>query len=192
MLDDLLEGRAPLDQIVLVVPVAVSLAIAVVLVDQDLVPRGQQTPGRAPGRLERPLSGSLVSDEIPHIRDLRRGVLRMGVVDVKAGPVLQGLVACDVFLLVGRVLLALDVETPGINERILLVVVPENLGVPVVLVGINQQDAARDRIKIAVVLDRDSILDLSAHHLGKRHLPSTRSGSPSSVPTKPRAARLRS
>ena len=51
----------------------------------------------------------------------------MGVIDVVTRPVLERLVARDVLLLVRRVLLAVDLEAPRIGQRILLVVVPEDL-----------------------------------------------------------------
>src|SRR4029453_2494516 len=153
--DDLLEGRAAVHQVVLVAAVAVALAVAVVLVDQHLRAGRQQRVGLAARDLDDPLAGLLVDHELAGVRDLGAGVLGVRVVDVVARPVHQRLVAGDVLLLVRRVLLAVDLEAAGIRQRVLLVVVPEDRAGVVFAVGVYEEDAARDRVEVTVVLDRD-------------------------------------
>ena len=169
-LDDLLEGRAAVHQIVLVAAVAVALAVAVVLVDQHLRAGRQQLVRLAAADLDDALAGLLVDHEIPCVRDFRARVLGMRVIDVVTRAVDQRLVAGDVLLLVGRVLLALDLEAARIGQRVLLVVVPENLAVGIFAIGVHDQDAGRNRIEVRVVLDHDPELDLCAHDSRDRHL----------------------
>jgi hypothetical protein len=54
---------------------------------------------------------------------------------------------------------------------VLLVVVPENVRVVRIAIGVDEQDAAGDRIEIAIVDDRDPVLDLAPHHARKRQTP---------------------
>jgi hypothetical protein len=70
LLDDLLEGRAPVHQVVLVRAVAVALSIAVVLVDEHLRALGQERIGLPPARLEDQLARLLVHDQVAHVRHL--------------------------------------------------------------------------------------------------------------------------
>ena len=60
------------------------------------------------------------------------------------------------------------------GERIFLVVVPEDLRRALLAIRVHEQHAARDRIEVPVVLDRDPVLDLGSHHLGNRHCRSAR------------------
>ena len=94
----------------------------------------------------------------------------VSVIDVVAGAVDERLVAGDVLLLVGRVLLALDLEATRIRERVLLVVVPEDVAVRILAVGVDDQDTGRDGVEVGVVLDHDPELDLRTHDSGNRHL----------------------
>jgi hypothetical protein len=90
-----------------------------------------------------------VDHEIAGVGHLRAGVLGVGVVDVVARTVHQRLVARDVLLLVRGVLLAVDLEAPRVGQRVLLVVVPEDLRLRVLAIGIDEQHAARDGIEVA-------------------------------------------
>jgi hypothetical protein len=96
-----------------------------------------------------------MDDQIADVRDLGAGVLRVRVVDVVARAVHQRLVARDVLLLVRRVLLAVDLEPACVRQRVLLVVVPEDLAGVVLPVGVDQEDAAGDRVEVRVTLDGD-------------------------------------
>jgi hypothetical protein len=155
-LDDLLERRASIHQVVLVAAVAVALAVAVVLVDQHLRAFGQQRVRLATAHLHDPLAGLLVDDDVARVRHLGARILGVGMIDVVPGSVDQRLVAGDVLLLVGRVLLALDLESARVGERILLIVVPEDPALGILAIGVDDQHAGRDGIEIRVVLDRDA------------------------------------
>ena len=180
VLDDLLEGGPAVHQVVLVGAVAVALAIAVVLVDQHLGARGQHPIRLAPRQLDDPLAGLLEDHQVPGVGHLGAGVLRVGVVHVVPRPVRQGLVPGDVLLLVRGVLLPFHLEAARVGERILLVVVPQDLRRRVLAIGVHEKDAARDGVEITIVLDGDPVLDLGPHHLGNRHrllvAPAGRSG----------------
>ena len=130
---------------------------------------GQQRVRLPAAGLEDALARLLVDHEVPDVGDFRARVLRMGVVDVVARAVHQRLVAGDVLLLVRRVLLAVDLEAPGVGQGILLVVVPQDLAGVVFAVGVDEENAARDGIEVGITLDGDPVLDLRPHHLRNGH-----------------------
>ena len=72
------------------------------------------------------------------------------------------------------VLLAVDLEAAGVGQRVLLVVVPEDLSGVIFAVGVDEQDTAGDRIEVGITLDGDPVLDLRTHHLRYGHPASAR------------------
>ena len=173
-LDDLLEGRASIHQVVLMTPVAIALPVAVVLVDEHFLPIGQQAGGVSTTDLDDALARLLMNDEVPGVRDLGTRVLGMRVIDVVASTVDERLVPSDVLLVVRRVLLAIHLEPARIRQRILLVVVPEDVAARVFPVCVDQQHTSRDGIEVRIILDHDAELDFRAHYCRYGHRISAR------------------
>ena len=94
-------------------------------------PARQAARSRAPRRLHRALARrARRRSGRGAFGDFRRRVLRVRVVDVERAPFRSVLLRRDVLLLVGRVLLALDVEAARVGERVLLLVVPRGSARP--------------------------------------------------------------
>ena len=121
--DDVAERRRAIDQVVLVGPVGVALAVAVVLVDR------QPWSGRKLARdlrersLQDPLARLVVHHQVAGRDALGRGVLGMGVVHVVAGAVRQDDVR-ETQILVAALARRHRLEPAGVAERRLLLVVP--------------------------------------------------------------------
>ena len=81
------ERHVAVDEVVLVAAVRVALAVAVVLVDDDLLARGQQPAGRVHRTGEDALPRLVVEHRLQRVAALGRGVLGVRVVDVVAGAV---------------------------------------------------------------------------------------------------------
>ena len=113
-------------QVVLVRAVARALVVGVVLVERD-----QGCAGQLRGQLARlrhdQFAGLVPPDRIEGGDDLRRGVLRVRVVDVEPSPVGEDDVG-QADLLVGELArvckIAAEVEAAGVAQRVLLVEVP--------------------------------------------------------------------
>ncbi len=124
--------RAP-HQVVLVRAVRRPLAVGVVLVDVE-----RRHPGRVGQPADRgqhdPLPRLVPPHDVPRRRDLRRGVLRVGVVDVQPGAVGQDHVGEGRVLGVGQLAgvgqVAVDLEPSGVAQRGLVLVVPPRLARP--------------------------------------------------------------
>ena len=123
---DLGERHGAVHEVVLVGAVAVALAIAVVLVDGDLLARRQQRGGRLHRAVEDQLGGPVVHDHGARVGALGRAQLRVGVVDVVARAVGEHRVD-EVRLHLGRHL-ALGAEAPGVVAGLLVLEVPADPG----------------------------------------------------------------
>ncbi len=92
---DVAEGDRPGHQVVLVGAVGVALAVAVVLVDQEALPRPQGALGGGSGAGQDHLPRLVVEGGLERVEALGSGELGVGVVDVQPGAVGQdGVRAC--------------------------------------------------------------------------------------------------
>ena len=87
LLDNALEWRAAIHQVIFVVAVAVALLVAVVFVDQNTATSREHLVGADAAEVENPLTCLFVAQEVQHIRTFRGGEFRMGMVDVKPRPI---------------------------------------------------------------------------------------------------------
>ena len=87
VLHDPSERSRPVHQVVLVAPVAVALAVRVVLVDDQFLALWKHLVGRLHGLDEDHLRRSVLEDHREGVGALRGGQLGVGVVDVVAGAV---------------------------------------------------------------------------------------------------------
>ena len=71
------------------------------------------------------LTGSFEGHYFSRIRALRRGVFRMGTIDVEAPPVSQHLIQLTIVLGIGPLPLSLDFESTRIEQRVLIFIVPD-------------------------------------------------------------------
>ena len=122
---DAFEGDGAGHQVVLVIPVAVALAVRVVLVDE-------QTAG-PPHLLHRPHRGGedtvprlLVQDDVPRRRAFRRRVLRVRPIHIQAAAVGQHLVQQTIVVRPRPLPLPLHFEAADIEQRVLVLVIPED------------------------------------------------------------------
>ena len=170
------ERRLARHQIVLVRPVGGALAVHVVLVELQLC-RARDACDVARGGLHDAFAGFVPDHGVHRVRALRRGVLRVSMVDVQAGAVGQDhvggtdLVGVDDRRRPGR---PAQVEPAGIAKRRLDLVIP-----PGALRALNpgggriRQHRLRrgqDRIRGRVGRRRDAVLDLGADN--PLHVPS--------------------
>jgi hypothetical protein len=124
LLDDTLERRAAIHQVIFVVTVAITLLVAVVLVDDDAAVGWEHQVGADAAEVENALSRFFVAQKIQHIRALRGREFRMGVIYIKACPVGQDFIDRHIVLLVGHIVIIVELKAPCIHEWIFLVVVP--------------------------------------------------------------------
>ena len=169
---DVAERGGPADEVVLVGAVRRPLVVGVVLVEQQVALAGD---GREPTGVERDLLPRLVPpDDVEGCRALRRGVLRVRMVDVEAGAVGEDHVR-QAEVLVGELAgvghLPRHVEAPGVAERGLLLEVPAR---PTCLegrgrIGVHQPRAGDHGVRVRMSLHRDAELGLGAHDPADAH-----------------------
>ena len=171
--DDVGEGRRAPHQVVLVRTVRGALVVGVVLVEQDRRAVGQLA--RSPLGVEHDLLPRLVpADDVERCGHLRRGVLRVGVVDVQPRAVGEDDVG-QAHVLVGQLARVGDltghVEAARVAQRGLLLEVPAGpagsqggRGV-----GVDDLRGGHHRVGRRLPDDRDAVLDLGAHHPADRH-----------------------
>ncbi len=120
------EGHRAGQQIILVVSVAVPLAVRIVLIEKKLlVAAGLGHRAQAGGK--KALPGALEGDHLPRVRAFRRGIFRMRAVHIQPPAVGQGLVQQPVVFGARPLALALDFEAAGVEQRILVFVIPDRL-----------------------------------------------------------------
>jgi hypothetical protein len=115
-------GRA-VDEVVLVRPVRVALAVGVVLVDRERWPGGHLRRHLVQRPLEDPLPRLVVDHEISHRQAFGRGVLGVRVIDVVASPVRQDHVR-EAEILIGRLTRRHRFEPARVPQRRLVFVIP--------------------------------------------------------------------
>jgi hypothetical protein len=170
------ERDRPVDEVVLVRAVGVALAVGVVLVDDDLLARGQEAAGRLHRTGEDPLPRLVRAHQLQRVRALGRRVLGMRVIDVVPGAVGQHGVD-EVRLDLGRGG-TLPGEAAGVTPRRLVLEVPADLAV--LDVAVDQQRGRDDRVGIRRAAQQHSVLGLDPAHLGDGHafrLPAALAGS---------------
>ncbi len=176
--DDVAERRLPAHQVVLVRAVGRTLVVGVVLVQQDLP--GVRDGAGSLGRVEHDqLAGLVPHDDIARGTALRRGVLRVRVVDVQPCPVGEDHVG-QAEVLVGELRgvgdLPRHVEAPGVAQRALLLEVPAcparaHGGVGV---GVDDLGGRKHGVGVRLAGHRDAELGLGSHHSLHAHTPSVR------------------
>ena len=172
--DDLRERDRTVHQVVLVGAVAVALAVGVVLVDDDLLARGQELGGGRHRSVEDQLGRPVVHHDRSRVGALRGRQLRVGVVDVVPGAVGEHGVD-EVRLHLGWHL-AFRVEAAGIVARLLVLEVPADprgtrrraRSREPLHVGVDQDRGGGDRVRIAPA-DDDPVLGLDPEDLLDRH-----------------------
>src|SRR5207244_11465706 len=111
-------------EIAFVIAVAVSFAVRVVLVHYAMISSGSSRHlFEALGKDS--FTGSFESHDFSRVGTLRRGILRMGAVDVEAPPISQHLLQLPLVLGVGPLPLPLDLEATRSEQRVLIFIVPD-------------------------------------------------------------------
>src|SRR5256885_12956117 len=101
------------------IAVAVPLAIRVVLVHHTMISSGGARHLFEALR-KNSVAGSFEGHDFSRVGTLRRGVFRMGAVDVKAPPISQHLIQLTIVLGIGPLPLPLDLEPTRIEQRVLI------------------------------------------------------------------------
>jgi hypothetical protein len=166
------ERHRAVDEEVLVTAVGVALAVAVVLVDDDLLARGQQLARRVHRSRKDALPRLVEEHDLERVAALGCGVLGVGVVDVVACAVREHGVD-EVRLDLGR-LRAVTGESPCVTTGGLVLEVPPDA---VLLdVAVDEQARRDDGIRVRGPAQRDAILGLDADDLRDGHVVSLLTG----------------
>jgi len=148
-------------QVVLVVPVTVALAVRVVLVHQQTARPANQLHG-AHGSGQDALPGLFVQDDVPGRCAFRRGVLRMRAVHIEAASVGQHLVEQTVVVRPRPLALPLNLEAANVEQRVLVLVVPEDLRRGKGRIVVDQKQGIGDRVNGLGIARCDAELRLGA------------------------------
>src|SRR5712691_1554548 len=109
------------------IAVAIALLITVVFVDDKRPTRWNELISTQTAQVEYALPSLFIADKIKDIRTFWRGKFRVRVVDIEARTIWQDLVNRHVVLMIRDVVLVIQLKTSGIDQRILLIVVPQQL-----------------------------------------------------------------
>ena len=172
--DDRRERGVPAAQVVLVGAVGGALAVDVVLVHLDGFGSGQRRrqPG---GRLHHPLAGLVEEHPVQRVGHLRRGELRVGVIDVQPGTVGQDHVrrADVVDIGLGGAEQRAQVVAPGVPQRRFDLVVPPGPARPRCgdggRIGEDHLGRGDHRVHSGLSGHRDAVLDLGTHDAAHSH-----------------------
>ena len=150
------------------VPIAVPLPVRIVLVDEEFLPTAG--PGqRFKRRGEDTLAGTFERDELPGICAFRRGIFGMGAIHVQTAAVGQELVQQTVVLRTGPFAFTFYLKPPDIQQRVLVLVVPNSLGRGKRRVMPDQLDRVGHRIERIRVSRRNAELGFRPHHAWYKH-----------------------
>ena len=160
------ERDVAIDEIVLVAAVRVALAVAVVLVDDDLLARGQQPTGGIHRAGEDALPCLVEQHRLHRVAALGRRVLGMRVVDVVARAVGEHRVD-EMRLDLGR-LRAVAGEAACVVAGRLVLEVPADAAL--FDVAVDQQARRDDRVRVGRAAQRDAEFGLDADDLRDGHV----------------------
>src|SRR5918995_3150885 len=108
------------------IPVTVSLAVRIVLVQHELVSPSE--PRHVVEALaENPLADALVCHDFTRVCAFGRGILRMSAIDIEPAAVGEDLVQLAVVIWVRPFPLALHFKPSSIEQRILVLIVPHRM-----------------------------------------------------------------
>ncbi len=133
------------DQVVLVRPVGIALAVGVVLVNEHPLCRRHGSPRHGDGPSHENFARLVVEGGFPCVGALRRRVLRMGVIDIEAGTVLEDDIDQTAVEICREGVLV--TESASIAPRRLLVERPLDAG-PLARVGVDELARAHNRIEV--------------------------------------------
>jgi hypothetical protein len=176
------ERDRPVHEVVLVGPVAVALAVGVVLVDDDLLAGIEQPVGRPHRPGQDPLARLVGDDELEGVEALRRGVLGVRVVHVVPGAVREHGVDEVGLHLGGHG--ALTGCAAGVAVGGLVLEVPAHAAL--LDVAVDQERRRQHRVGVGRPPQDDPVLRLDAADLGDRH-----AGEPTGAVGRPDPARAR-
>ena len=167
-LHDPVEGDRAGDQKILVVPIAVPLPVRIVLVNEEFFAAAR--PGhRVKTRGEDTLASTFERHELPGICAFRRGIFGMGAIHVQTAAVGQELVQQTVVLRTGPFAFTFYLKPPDIQQRVLVLVVPNGLGRGKRRVMPDQLDRVGHRIERVRVSRRDAKLGFRPQHAWYQH-----------------------
>ena len=164
-----LEGRAAVQEVILVVAVAAAFAVAVVLVDDDRVAVRQERVGTGATAVQDALTGLFVAQQVEDVRALGRRVFRVRVIHVEPRAVVEDLVQRHVVLLVRHLARLVVLEAARVDQRLLLIVIPQQPRRLAGVVAVDQQQRRGDRIETPVVLHREPEFRFRPDDLGECH-----------------------
>ena len=168
VLGDELERDPSVHEVVFVIAVRIALLIGVVPVDDKCPARRERDVGVAATDVYDALSGLLVVDELDDGRALGCRKLRMGVVHIETRPVDEHLVELDVLGVAWDLELLFDLEPAGVGIRVLLLVVPDDVGRG--LVAVDEENGVGDGVEVLFTHDGDAVFRLRSHDVvGQPH-----------------------
>src|SRR5262249_26854634 len=126
LVDNGLERNTPIEQIVLMIPIAVALLVAIVFVDNETPAGRQELIGSEQAAVYNTLSSFFIAHHVQYIGAFRGTKLGMGMIDIIARPIRQNLIDSNVFLRTEDVIVVVvELKTPRIHQWIFLIVVPQ-------------------------------------------------------------------
>src|SRR4030095_6934982 len=120
------------------IAVTITLLITVVFVDDNRPTRRDELISTQTAQVEDALPSLLIAYKIKDIGTFWRGELWVRVVDIEARTIWQNLVNRHIVLMIRDVVLIIQLKTSGIDQRVLLIVVPQQLERLVSAVAIHQ------------------------------------------------------
>src|SRR5262245_52042953 len=120
------------------IAVAIALLITVVFVDDNRPTKRDELVSPQTAQVEDALPGLLIANKVKDIGTFRRGEFWVCMIDIEARAIWQNLVNRHVVLMIRDVVLVIQLKPSGIDQRVLLIVVPQQLERLVSVVAIHQ------------------------------------------------------